>query len=192
MRKRATVSFRFDRSTAAVLGLLAAGFALGCVGSEKGEGQDTQVILPDSVPPVLVYRDTVSPADYKIFNSVEASRRPKKVLYRLLVMQRATSEVLSKTLRVALDSIARTDSSLAAARAILYTFRRTGPTGGKLVPRVWGEWVPREGWDRAPPRSRKRVYRSYIYLGRPGWSVAEPGTVAEAGSRRHTRGARGR
>ncbi len=172
--------FRCRAIVSAAPPLLAAGLALACVGSEKNEGQDTRVIARDSVPPAVTYRDTVSPADYRIFQSVEATGHPKKMVYRLFVLQPASPDALSKTLRVALDSIAQADSSLAAARAVLYTFRRTGPSEGRLLPRVWGEWVPTEGWDRAPPRSAQGVYRSYIYRTNPGWSATERRTAAAA------------
>jgi hypothetical protein len=159
------------------LGLLLSSLTLGCVGSETGgrssgadlENEEEHRVSPGDRATAFAYADTVSPLDYQIFNSVNQSGSPKKVLYRLLVMQPGSDEALGKTLRVALDSIAEADSSLAAARAILYVFQRTGRAEGKLVPRVWGEWVPLEGWDSMVARSRKQPYRLYIYHGNPGW-----------------------
>jgi hypothetical protein len=61
---------------------------------------------------------------------------------------------------------------LVAARAILYTVHRTSMSEGRLVPRVWAEWVPPGGWDSVGTQRGRRTYRSYIYHNDPGWASA--------------------
>lgn len=168
-----------------VLAVASLGLALGCVGSEprqEHEEEQTGVERPAS-DWVRVGRDTVTPATYQIFESQVTSESPRRATYRLVVMGRAEPDALGKAVRVALDSIGKADTTLAAARAILYQVRRVEARRGELVPTVWGEWVPVEGWDGAGTRSPRRTYRTYIYHGDPGWKVAATETREETGGK---------
>jgi hypothetical protein len=153
-----------------------------CVGSEGGERatsgasgreRSTAAAPRNEREAGAVYADTVTPAQYQLFKVDTESEEPKKVVYRMMVLERARAAALSKSVRLALDSLSRSDTSLVAARAIMYVFVPKDRSGGRLVPVVWGEWVPPEGWDKGTTRARERVHRSYIYSVDPGWS-SEP------------------
>ncbi len=116
------------------------------------------------------YSEDVEPLEYQIFEQVVSSQSPRKTLHRLLVLFPDTRARLVKTARVALDSIAAADTAAVAARAILYGFRQTGPREGDVIPIVWAEWVPPEGWAQADSSSRRRLHRTYVYFGVPAWS----------------------
>jgi hypothetical protein len=159
---------------------------MACVGSETGERTTSASASQESNTAAApeneretgaVYVDTVTPARYQLFQTDTDSEVPKKVIYRMMVLERARLAALSKTMRLALDSLSRSDTSLVAARAILYVFLPTDRSSGRLVPVVWGEWVPPEGWDQGRTRTRERLHRSYIYSVDPGW-YSEP-TVEE-------------
>lgn len=124
------------------------------------------------------YSEDVEPLEYQVFEQVVSSQSPRKTLHRLLVLFPDTRARLVKTARVALDSIAAADTAAVAARAILYGFRQTGPREGDVIPIVWAEWVPAEGWAQADSSSRKRLHRTYVYFGVPAWGEDE----AEAAS----------
>lgn len=175
-------------------------FAGACVGSEGGGGTwvaqraDADVsaeeprapVVSDGVTPSgpgVAYREDVAALDYKIFEQAVLSASPRKTLHRLLVMFPESGERLSKTARVALDSIAAADTTVVAARVIVYAFRPSGPNEGEVIPVVWGEWVPAEGWAKAGPDSRRRWHRTYVYLGAPPWSEDDVGGVPEADQR---------
>jgi len=155
----------------------------GCVGSEpadrtlqiESDAEDS----PDAPAVVEIGVDTVSPVAYQVFERTALGTSGDRAMFRVLVLVPATPEALGKTLRVALDSLGRADSKLVAARAVLYTARPTGALEARLIPRAWGEWVPPEGWGAASVASRKRYYRTYIYLGDPGWSQIATGAVDE-------------
>jgi hypothetical protein len=115
-------------------------------------------------------RDTVSPVTYHVFDRTPIGTSGDRAVFRVLVLVPAAPEVLGKTLRLALDSLGRSEPGLVAARAILYTVRPGGSMKAQLTPRVWGEWVPPEGWEAAAASARRKPYRTYIYLGDPGWN----------------------
>jgi hypothetical protein len=151
----------------AVLAVLS-GLTAACVGGEWTE--------EESGSPGDPYRaasragpDTVSPVPYQVFDHTVESEDPRKMMFRLVTMTEAGPDALSKTLRLALDSLGRADTTLVAARAVIYTFRPTTPRRGELVPGYWGEWTPPEGWEEASGDSRGRVYRTFVYNGDPGW-----------------------
>ncbi len=146
-------------------------FWAACVGSEAGAdsraSRDSVVEQRTSnVPP-----DTVSPAAYRVFETEVDSESPRKVTVRLLVLGQAPRAALYKTLRAALDSLARSDSAIVAARAILYTPRMTAPREMDLIPAAWGLWVPPEGWDSATVESRDRIHRTFVYGSNPRWGA---------------------
>jgi len=116
-----------------------------------------------------VYVDTISPLPYEVFEQVVNSEDPKKLTVRMMMLREGSWEALSRTLRLALDSLTSADSSLVAARVTFYEIMPVDNTRGNLVARAWGEWIPREGWDKA--RSGSDVlHRSYIYHTNPGWT----------------------
>jgi hypothetical protein len=145
-----------------------------CVGSEGGAREERDASGSSEAPVGgRAFVDTVSPVAYRIFEVDTLSNSPRRALYRFMALADANREGMAKTLRVALDSIGRSDSSLVAARAILYTIHRTSVSEGRLVPRVWAEWVPPGGWDSVGTQRGRRAYRSYIYHSDPGWASAE-------------------
>ncbi len=123
--------------------------------------------------------EDVAALEYQIFEQTVLSASPRKTLHRLLVMFPDSRARLSKTARVALDSIAAADTTVVAARVILYAFRQSGPNEGDVIPVVWGEWVPAEGWAEADRDSRRRWHRTYVYFGVPPWSDDDVGGVPE-------------
>jgi len=149
----------------------------GCVSSETGGAAGARGSLAagdssaDVATGVGAFEDTVSPLQYHLFDSVNESDRPKKVLHRLVVLGKGSRERFGKTLRVAIDSLTSADTSLIALRAILYEVVRTAEMEGGLVPRAWAEWVPSEGWDTAATSRREQTHRFYIYTVPPGWVV---------------------
>ena len=148
-----------------------------CVGSETGgrtpdggNQQDADRTRPREDAGVrVVYEDTVAPIDYQLFESEPDQEEPKKVTYRLMALESGSVESMTKTVRLALDSLQRADTSLVAVRAVLYVFRPTARMEGKLIPVVWGEWIPPDGWDAAVASERSRIHRSYVYAVNPGW-----------------------
>lgn len=80
---------------------------------------------------------------------------------------------------MALDSLARADSALVAARAIMYTGRLTSPREMTLFPSAWGLWIPPEGWDSATVESRSRLHRTFVYHGDPGWGETQSADRSE-------------
>jgi len=172
-----------------VASALLAASILACVGSEsergsagaaaRREGEAVQRRQPTST----LEWDTVPALEYELFQASIDSEVPRKATYRFLLLQSGTTTALSKTMREVLDSLGRADTALVAARAVLYEYRPTGPRGGKVLPRAWGEWVPPEGWDGASADSRRRFHRSYIYHFDPGWSRSSHGASEAAQGR---------
>ena len=147
-----------------------------CVGSETGGSESDTASNQDAsrkrtsenAGVSAAYLDTVSPLPYQVFEVVPTADESKKVTYRLMSLRPGPEESMIKTVRLALDSLQRADTTLAAVRAVLYAFRPTSRMEGKLIPVVWGEWIPPEGWDEAAP-GRKRIHRSYVYSVNPAW-----------------------
>jgi len=148
-----------------------------CVGSETGgstanRGNDRDADRAQRDEPArvgVVYEDTVSPIDYQLFEAKLGDEEPWKATYRMMALESGTRESMSRTVRLALDSLQRTDTTLVAVRAVLYIFRPTARMEGKLIPVMWGEWVPPGGWDAAVAGERGRIHRSYVYAMNPGW-----------------------
>ena len=142
-----------------------------CVSSESGNEESSTVEIPeedDNISGGSVYVDTISPVPYEVFEQVVESEDPKKITYRMMLLGEGSWEALSRTLRLALDSLTSADSSLVATRVTLYEIVPVDNMRGKLVARAWGEWIPREGWDKARSGSAA-THRSYIYHQNPGW-----------------------
>ncbi|HSG81209.1 MAG TPA: hypothetical protein VLC48_03090 [Gemmatimonadota bacterium] len=156
------------------LAILIGWMAAGCVG-EQSRPQERRARQPGDVPAPASskYRgpvaDTAQPVDYRLFDTRIESESPRKVEYWIMTAEVTDQASLSKTLRVALDSIAGSDSTLVAARGILYTVKPIDNRRGELTPRVWGEWVPPTGWDGATAESRAAPHRIYTFNQRPDW-----------------------
>ncbi len=180
MRNRRTPESVGRRCGRALSVALLAGLCA-CVGSETYDDRsepDADRTRPPQTPKVrAIYEDTVAPVEYQLFEVEPDEEEPKKVTYRLMALQAGRQESMTKTVRLALDSLQRADTSLIAVRAVLYVFRPTARMEGRLVPAVWGEWVPPEGWDGAVESGRGRVHRSYVYAVNPGW--VRPAAVEE-------------
>ncbi len=138
-----------------------------CVGERAGggagEGEERRDQPSEDVLSRSAGVDTAAPVDYQVFDSVVHAEDPRKVEYRVLALNRAGRPSLSRTLRLVLDSIGRADSSLVAARAVLYLYDSAAPRRGNVMPRLWGEWVPGVGWDSATAESRKQPHVIYTY-----------------------------
>lgn len=177
-----------SRRSAWIIAALLGANVVACVGSETGgesaggaAGQARKFSsLEEDGPGGAVYMDTVSPLPFQVFERVVESENPRKISYKLMVLEPAEDRALLKTLRVALDSLVSEDTTLVAARAILYHYRATRRMEGRLVARVWGEWIPPEGWEAAAAGPRSRTRRSYIYHRNPGWAPAESDSTREA------------
>lgn len=161
---------------AVTLAALFAAAAMGCVGEQSGqqpgerlEDEEFGGPFPADYGSPRATRDTAQPVGYQVFEVRVKSEEPRKVEYRLMVTEPAGQAALHKTLRTVLDSIGRADSSLVAARGILYLIRSTGRRRATLLPWLWGEWVPPAGWDSASAESRQDPYRVYTYDQNPGW-----------------------
>lgn len=146
----------------------------GCVGEQTEESADQE---RDRSYPTVAVTDTVAAVGYSVFDTVVHSQEPRKVEYRLLALQNAERPALVKALRLALDSIGRADTTLVAARGVLYLYEAAGPRRGNLVPRLWGEWVPHVGWDSASAASRRVPHVVYTY------NLPPPGHRPETRSR---------
>lgn len=153
--------------------VLVAGLALACVGSEPAEDDGSaEEPLQTRLPPgTSISRDTVSPASYQLISKTVNSEDPLKVTLRVMVPSEATPVAVKKTLRLALDSLRRRDSSLAAARMLAYVGQISNRREMKLYYAAWGEWVPLEGWDSTTSESLTRIHRTFTYSGRPEWDV---------------------
>lgn len=160
-----------------VLGSLACFATASCVGEESRPGEDEPqeeiIELPFDPDEVRsgVFVDSAGTVEYHTFESTVVSESPRKMFFRVMALELGEPEELSKTLRLALDSIARADSSLVATRATLYTFRPTGPRRGVLTAQVWGEWSPPVGWEEAGTEADtgSAPNRIYLYDRQPGW-----------------------
>ena len=153
--------------TRALITIPAVSSALACVGSEDGgqvEERDTRQPGATSFG-----RDTVSPLTYLPVEIVVESEEPRKLTLHLIVPPAPTRQQKMATLRAALDSLSRADSTLAAARAILYA-GQPNPEAVDFIATGWAEWVPPEGFEEAPPRSPGRPYRVYVFHNDPGWN----------------------
>ncbi|MBI4513833.1 MAG: hypothetical protein HY702_06955 [Gemmatimonadetes bacterium] len=120
-----------------------------------------------SAPAAWVEADTASPVGYQVFQTVVDRETPKRVTLRILIFDPRGRANVSRTLRLVLDSLARAERDLVAARAIAYAPISQGRQRADLVPIAFGAWVPPEGWDSAGPASRQRVHRTYVYVGTP-------------------------
>ncbi len=198
MRKRTSRTRRLAAGPKAGVAALALVWALtpACVGSEGGDAASgarrpepgvsaaelRNAVVPDDVRrggTGVGHSEEVAAHEYQIFEQIVVSASPRKTLHRLLVMFSDSRERLNETARVALDSIAAADSTVVAARVIVYLFRQSGPNEGDVIPVVWGEWVPAEGWAGADRDSRRRWHRTYVYSGVPPWSEGDLGGVPE-------------
>jgi hypothetical protein len=146
----------------------------GCVGDQSSP-QDERAREPadPSVPAMSGYRgpvaDTAQLVSYQVLETQVESESPRKVEYWLVTTEVTGTASWSKTLRLALDSIAAADSTLVAARGILYLLEPIDDRRGRLTPRVWGEWLPAAGWNDAGEESRGELHRIYTYNQRPDW-----------------------
>jgi hypothetical protein len=179
------------RWSAWILAALLGAHVVACVGSETGgesaggaAGQAEKFSsLEEDGPGGAVYMDTVSPLPFQVFERVVESENPRKISYKLMVLESAEDRALVKTLRVALDSLVSEDTTLVAVRTILYHYRPTQRTAGRLMAKVWGDWIPPEGWEAAAAGPRSRIHRSYIYHLNPGWAPAKSDSTREATAR---------
>ena len=157
-----------SRSIHALIAILMAAGAQACVGSEDGgtvRKDDRDVRDPSATS---FGRDTAKAVSYYPVELVVDSEEPRKVTLHLIVTSEPTRAQKGATLRAALDSLSKADSALAAARAILYTGRRT-PEAVDFIAAAWAEWVPPQGFQAAPVRSESRIYRIYVFHADPGW-----------------------
>lgn len=177
-------------SNAVIVALSVATLVSACVGSE-GSSSGARRLSDESSDRNRVSEsatsgwDSIATLDYRLFERTTWPGDSSRTLTRFVVMrtaENADSDALAKTLMTALDSVARSDTSLVAIRGILYTARPTGPGRANLAPTVWGEWVPPGGWEAEPPQGGRRVHRTFVYHMDPGWQLPEPSDAVEVES----------
>jgi len=105
----------------------------------------------------------VDAVDHQIFDETTEVEAPPRVTFHVLVPREASRDELRKTLSDVLTAEAEGDPSLVAIRAIGYRSEQTGVTEAELVPFVWAEWLPTEGWYEATEASRESLHRLYLY-----------------------------
>lgn len=108
-------------------------------------------------------RPDATPVVAQIFDEMAEPSPPRRVTFHVLVARDATRDQLRQTLTDLLLEQAESDSSLVAARAIGYYGVQTSATQADMVPFVWAEWLPNEGWYYASQASRDELHRVYFY-----------------------------
>lgn len=100
---------------------------------------------------------------WQIFDETKEAEGPPRITLHILVPRDGSRDELRKALTEALELAAQEDTTLVAARAIGYRAEQTGPTDARMVPFVWGEWLPSDGWYRSTEASRHSIHRMYFY-----------------------------
>lgn len=144
---------------AALVGVLTVGM-FGCTDRDRPVALEKQSGTPPRV--AAEYVEQVEPVPYQLFLR-EMAEDPGRAVYHLLVPPGAEGLGLHRALTEFLRSEADRDQSLAAIRAIAYVSRQTKEEEASLLPIMWAEWVPPEGWSRAGPTRSKGPYRIYTY-----------------------------
>jgi hypothetical protein len=103
------------------------------------------------------------PVVAQIFDTTEEPSPPRRVTYHVLVARDAGRDALRVTLGDLLTEQAEADPALVAARAIGYYGVQTSATEADMVPFVWAEWLPPDGWYNATAASRDALHRLYFY-----------------------------
>ena len=149
--------------------VLATGLAAACIGSEPGGRSENRVEARTGSTEgggKVFARDTAKALRYHVAQTLVESEVPRKVTLHLVVMGETTKQGISATLRSALDSLGRADTTLVAAQAVLYTIRAR-PGVVDMVPTAWALWAPPEGWDSAGTGSGKGPHRTFVYHENP-------------------------
>ena len=118
---------------------------------------------PPSAEPVVGELPHAQAVVVQIFDEMAERRAPHRVTYHVLVARDATRDELRQTLGDLLTQQAERDEALVAARAIGYYGVQTGATEAEMVPFVWAEWLPPNGWYDATESSREALHRVYFY-----------------------------
>lgn len=100
---------------------------------------------------------------WQIFDETRELEGPPRVTLHILVPRDGSRDQLRQALADALELAAREDTTLVAARAIGYRPEQTGPADARMVPFVWAEWLPTDGWYRSTEASRSTTHRTYFY-----------------------------
>ena len=112
--------------------------------------------------------DDAKPVSLLLFDEVRDPALEHRLTLHLLAREPAGRAEFSRTLRTLLPERAAADSALVAIRAIVYEAAVPhGEREGNLVPVAWAEWIPLEGWHRAPGEGRGVGHRVYFYHGAP-------------------------
>ena len=105
----------------------------------------------------------VEPVGYSVFDEIAEAEPPRRVTLHMLVSTDATRDQLRATLTHVLEEKAEADSETVALRAIGYRPSPGPGTEVELVPFVWAEWLPNEGWYEATADARESLHRIYFY-----------------------------
>jgi hypothetical protein len=100
---------------------------------------------------------------WQTFDETREPEGPPRTTLHILVPRDGSRDELRKALTEALELAAREDTTLVAARAIGYRVEQTSPADARMVPFVWAEWLPADGWYRSTEASRETIYRTYFY-----------------------------
>jgi hypothetical protein len=121
--------------------------------TESGSGAD----------PVAGEVPEVGEVIWQIFDETREPEGPLRTTLHVLVPRDGSRDELRKALTEALELAAQKDTTLVAARAIGYRAEQTGPADARMVPFVWAEWLPSDGWYRSTEASRRTIHRTYFY-----------------------------
>lgn len=150
-----------DERLMILVGVLALGL-MGCADRDPpvpfgSEAESAMWMAADDV-------ETVEPVPYQVFLREPASESdPARAIYHLLVPPGAGGVGLHRAMTEFLQAEADRDHSLVAIRVIAYVSRPTNEREASLIPVMWAEWVPPEGWGEAGPTRSRGPYRIYTY-----------------------------
>lgn len=158
------------RHGAAVLALAAVLGACEPVDKVERPQSEQSEAPPGQAPTAMGTVPETEPIAYQVFDEEPATFAPGRRLLHILVPADASAEQIRQMMVKLLMERGEQDTTLLALRAIAYKPVSRGAHEADLVPVVWGEWLPPEGWVGATAESRKRLHRVYTYSGvEPEW-----------------------
>lgn len=135
---------------------------IGDTGDAATDAEGTRArTRPDAV--VTGEIPVVEAVEHQIFDETREAEAPPRVTFHVLVPRDASRDELRATLSDVLTSETEADSTLVAVRVIGYRSEQTGANEAEMVPFVWAEWLPTEGWYEATEASRASLHRVYFY-----------------------------
>jgi len=123
------------------------------------------------LPPGVVVGGAAAgePLEMMLFDEVWEPAAPPRVTLHVLVAALEDRDRLRQTVMDLLEARSREEPELAAIRVVGYMGEPGSGREVGLIPVVWGEWLPPDGWRRVEARAADGLYRIYIYHGPPEW-----------------------